>query len=344
MGRRRKGPWFREQDQSWYTTYRDRPHKLGTAEQPYSEIEQAYHELLAKGQKPSRLTVAWLADEFLEEVQRDRSPSTYAWYKRYLDSCVKYVGSKLKADALTPTIVAKWVSLDYGHRTESTQHAAARSIVRLMNWAVAQQHLLRSPLVGYTKPQPGRREYYVSPDEYKLCLEHSTGSFRLLVEFLWESGVRPQEVRIIESRWVDGRKIVLPARRSKGKKRPRTIWLNERAAEIAVQLCQKHPTGPIFRNSRGVPWTKDSLACAFARLKKRTGIKELCATAVRHGFATRKLKETHDIAGVGVLMGHANPNMVAKIYQHLAQDDNHMLSLLDGGSVTGSGTPPVGQA
>ncbi len=117
------------------------------------------------------------------------------------------------------------------------------------------------------------------------------------------------------------------------------IYLDDVAAEIVDRLCKASPSGPIFRNQQGRAWSKDAVNCAFVRLRGKTGIEGLCTYALRHGFATAALKRGVDTTTVGVLMGHANPNMVAKVYQHLGQDDNYMLgvvSKLNAGNVAAS--------
>jgi hypothetical protein len=39
------------------------------------------------------------------------------------------------------------------------------------------------------------------------------------------------------------------------------------------------------------------------------------------------LKSGVDSIKLGVLMGHADPSMVARVYQHLIEDDEHMLEI-----------------
>lgn len=328
MPRKRKGPWQRTEDGCWYTTVGRKVLKLGTADTPWDESERAYHALHSKGEAPARLTVARVCDDFLDFCERQRSKGTYDWYANYLRNFVVHVGARLKVEDLTPQTVGDWISRNYGDLSASAQHAAARCVTRAMNWAVAERMIRQSPLVGYTKPAATSREGYVTPEQYALCLEHARDPFRDLLIFLWETGCRPREARIIEAQWIDGSKVVLPAKLSKGKKRRRVIYMNETATEIATRLAGKHSHGPIFRNSNGMPWTKDSINCAFRRLKKKTGMNGLCAYVLRHGFATKSLKQGIDTTTVGVLMGHSNPNMVAKVYQHLGQDDDYLLGVV----------------
>jgi integrase len=342
MARRRKGPWQRNQDGCWYTTVGRKVVRLGSVDDPWDAIEDAYHREHAKGSKPAQLTVAWLCDQFLDYAKLHRADGTYHWYKFYLDEFFAAVGPKLLVDQLTPRRVNDWIQSRFGRHSDTVQHHAARCVVRAMNWAVKERLIDRSPLIGLVKPSPTNRETAITPAQFKTCLEHAKGPFRDVLLMLWHTGCRPQELRLIEARWVDGNKIVLPALKSKGKKRRRVIYLNPTAAGIVQRLSAANPTGPIFRNQLGNPWTKDAINCGFVRLRSKTGIDGLCAYALRHGFATEALKSGVDTTTVGVLMGHSNPAMVARVYQHLAQDDDYMLGVvtrLNAGNGAAIGNP-----
>ena len=341
MARKRRGPWQRKQDGCWYTTVGRALHKLGDADTPWPMVEDAYHKLLAKGEKPSRVYVAWLCDQFLDYVEKHREPTTYGWYKHYLTEFCATIGPRLRVEQLAPKTLSDWIDSRFGKCSDTVKHHAARCTVRVMNWAVKERLIDRSPLAGFVKTAPGNRETAITQIQFDLCLENVKGPFRDVLVMLWHTGCRPQELRRIESSWVDGKKIVFPAAKSKGKKRRRVIYLDAIAAEIVERLCGANPAGPIFRNQRGNTWTKDALNCGFVRLRRKTKIEGLCAYAMRHGFATAALKKGVDTTTVGVLMGHANPAMVAKVYQHLSQDDGYMLGVigqLNGGSAAVSGS------
>ncbi|MDA7980518.1 MAG: tyrosine-type recombinase/integrase [Pirellulales bacterium] len=47
--------------------------------------------------------------------------------------------------------------------------------------------------------------------------------------------------------------------------------------------------------------------------------------ALRHSWATRALQKGTDPLTVAILMGHEDPSMLSKVYQHLALDPKHML-------------------
>ena len=48
--------------------------------------------------------------------------------------------------------------------------------------------------------------------------------------------------------------------------------------------------------------------------------------ALRHSWATNALKRGIDSLTVAILMGHQDPSMLAKVYQHLSHNPEHLLS------------------
>ena len=83
----------------------------------------------------------------------------------------------------------------------------------------------------------------------------------------------------------------------------------------------------VFENADGNPWTADAVNCRFQRLKRTHRLAEF-AYALRHGFCQRKLEAGVDHLTVAELMGHANGAMVATVYSHLGQADDHLRKAL----------------
>ena len=144
--------------------------------------------------------------------------------------------------------------------------------------------------------------------------------FKDLLAVTWETGCRPQESLRVEARHVDlaGERWFFPASESKGEKKPRVVYLTPTALEISKRLTEKHPTGPIFRNTDGVPWTTDAINCRFCRVQKTKGVK-YSLYALRHTWVNRMLLSGCDAFTVALLAGHSDPSMLAKHYAHLTQ-------------------------
>lgn len=286
-----------------------------------------------------KVLVTIVCDRFLIHQQTAGARSTYDWYARFLRPFTARFGS-LTVDDITPSRVHQWITDTYGNLSASAQHAAARAVVRAFNFAVQERIIPTSPLIGFRKPAPSRRESTVTPVQYAACLKAAVESRRVdgiweqvrlpirdVIKMLWHTGCRPQELRIIEACHVAGRKIVLPRELSKGKRRQRVIYLNDTAAAIVERLSAEHPTGKLFRNSNGGAWTKTALAHAFRRLGRQAGIEGLCCYSFRHAWITRQLEKGTDVATVAALAGNS-PRMVLDVYSHVAENEARLLTVL----------------
>jgi integrase len=261
-----------------------------------------------------------------------------------------------------------------------------RTVKRCLNWSVKQGFLEVNPVASLEIPSGDHKEIVFSADDVAKLLSYIRNpALRDLVVTTWETGCRPQESLRVEARHVDHEppRWVIPKRESKTKRLTRVIYLNERAMEITGRLTKLHPDSPIFRNSKGNPWTTEAVNCAFQGLRQRMGkdeikqrglkitskqieekIKtlsptrtsrgtvvqktkaELCCEAkrkltfrlcidltpryslyaLRHSWATQALLKGVDPLTVAILMGHEDPSMLSKVYQHLALNPKHMLA------------------
>jgi hypothetical protein len=63
--------------------------------------------------------------------------------------------------------------------------------------------------------------------------------------------------------------------------------------ELSRKLCDRHPTGPIFRNEDGNPWTLQAINCRFRRKRNRKNDKldkGITAYVYRPSWATDALE------------------------------------------------------
>jgi integrase len=268
------------------------------------------------------ISTADLVFRFLAAQQTQLAPSSHKWYAGYLLQFAKNCRA-LPADKITCAIVSKWIA----RYPDASQHNAARTIIRVCNWAEAERLLPASPLRGFRKPSPTRRQSSLTPPQYALCVKQSTGPLRDVVKFLYHTGCRPQELRTIESRWITGPKIIMPLAESKGHKKRRVIYLDSMAMGVALRLSSVNNHGPIFLNSHGDRWNKNSLRLAFQRLRRRTGLTALCAYQFRHAFITRLLERGVDVATVAAVAGNS-PAMVLEVYNHVDANEIRLLSIV----------------
>jgi integrase len=283
-----------------------------------------------------QISVGDVIYRFLAFQKGQGAKGTYNWYRNYLLRFADKHG-RLPIEQLTSSIVHQWLS----KYPDGSKHNAARTVVRAMNWAVQERIISTSPLGGFRKPPQTRREKALTAAEYAKCLRAMRETKRIdgiltlvqnrpladAIKFLWHTGCRPQELRVIESQWVEGPKIVLPRALSKGKRNRRVIYLDDMASKIVARRSQQYPTGPIFRNSADQPWRMSALALSFRRLGKRLEIPGLCAYNFRHSRITRWLENGKDVATIAALAGNS-PRMVLEQYNHVAQNEKRLLDEL----------------
>jgi integrase len=195
-----------------------------------------------------------------------------------------------------------------------------RAVNRAFNWAINQELIDRNPARGVEKPSPPHREDFVTEEEYDAVLAHSDEVFRDLVIVAWECGPRPQELLAVEARHVELDKARWHFPPPEGKKnRRRFVYMTPEAQVIVARLVRKHPSGPIFRNSKGRPWTPFSVNCRFQRLEEEVG-RKLCLYLFRHSYITGKLVAGVDSAIVKDLAGHVDAQMINRVYGHVAEN------------------------
>ena len=336
-------PWFWASRQSYYVTIRGERHHLGPDK---AAADRRFHELMARRAEPVATPAhppathgplaADIFDRYLDWCQKHRAARTYEWYRDHIQAFLASLpdaGSRAAA-ALRPFHVVEWVDAHPGW-SAAYRRGAITAIQRPFNWAVRLGYLDTTPLRHIEKPRAQRREQAVTPQEFVRIRDHypPDDPFRTLLEFCWDTGCRPQEVTRIEARHVDlaGLRVTFGAHEAKGRRRPRVIHLTDHAAGLLGRFITEAPSGPLFRNAKGRPWTRFALNCRFCRLKKHLGSK-FAVYSLRHGFGTRKLVEGNDALTVAELMGHRDARMLATVYQHLDRHEGYLREALRAGS------------
>lgn len=338
MPKKHPEPFWRTQTKSWYVQFGRDQVRLGRDE---AEAYARYHELMAERARagpdaapagrpvaepigPRTMLAVVLVDEFLSWVKLNRSKGTATIYSQYLVDFAKSLPEGLSADQVKPFHLTKALE---AHPTwgVNTRGNYIRTVKNAFGWGAREGYIADSRVEKVKAPAYEPRETVVSPLEWGEIMDAvKLPQARDLLELAYETGSRPQEIRAIEARHVQGHQVVFPTRKSKGRKFSRTIYLGtDRAREIVARLAEAHPSGPILRNSEGRPWNKDSINCLFVRIQKKLG-RKFHLGALRKSFATEALKNGVDPLTTAHLMGHRDATMVAKVYARVQQDAEHM--------------------
>lgn len=318
-------PFFRKQTGSWYVKLGKDFIPLGRDE---AEAREEYHEIMAKRRKATVTaedSVAHLIDLRWNWVKKNLAPTTATRIKGVLTSFKAFIGPKLKVRKLKPFHVTNWLDEKYPTNGDTSRHTLITHVKGAFTWAAEQGYIEVSPIANMKKPSPAIRQEFLHADVWPKVIALATDEpFKEFLTVMLDSGARPQEMFKIEAHHLDGRQLVFEIKDSKGKKRNRVIWLPDSAFKIVVALAKKYPTGSLFRNSKGIPWNKDSVRCRFRRLKKRLNEPKLTATTLRHSYAHNRLISGQEPLYVSKLMGHVDGRMLATRYGHIEKNSDFM--------------------
>jgi integrase len=223
-------PFFRESRGLWYIQFGGKQYNLGRGTEEDAveaavelkkklRLEVARHEALVDSEY-----VETLAVKFVQWCAKNRSPETAECYQARIQSFLDHAKDIRVAD-LKPYHLDDWCDV---HPTwsDGMKRGAMMAVQRCLNWAAKKGYIPFSPIAKVEKPQGGKRDYLITPEEYGRILSLlPSEEFRELVTVTWETGCRPQEVVIVEGRHVDVKyaRWIFERENSKGKKRQRVV-------------------------------------------------------------------------------------------------------------------------
>jgi integrase len=336
-------PFFRPKKNRWYVQLDGKHVNLGPDK---DAAFRRYYELMAERKQPVPVVatpadpaLVSVLDAFLDWCQRHREKRTYETYKERIQQFTSSLAdTRMLARDLRPYHLQQWVDA-HPDWNSGMKRGRLQSVQRALNWAVKQGILDKSPVGFMEKPPPGKRENVIDFATYQRMRDlTATQEFRDLIDVCWETGCRPQEIWRVEKRHLDvpRKRWVFPIQESKGKRKIRIVYLTDLALGICQRLALKHPSGSLFRNSDGVPWTRFAVSLVFGRMVKHLG-KKYALVDFRHTFVQRSLKASVDPVTLSFLLGHADTSMLAKTYAHLDQDVAHLREALTKANITPAG-------
>ena len=275
-------PWYWKARKTWCVYHKGDKILLG----PDREAAfQAYHRIMAapeqKCQPLQAGAVAAILDDFLTWTEENRAPKTFTRYRDFIQSFVSKYG-RLECGSLNPSHVTLWLNAQSGWNS-TTKRNAITALQRGFNWAVKNRGLERNPIRGMEKPEAKRRTTVVSASEFDDLLMHAEDvSFRDLLIVSYDAGTRPQETKTLEARHfqVDKQRAVIPGEEAKGGRTRAIYFPTDRSLEIVKRLAVQHPTGPLFRNSKGNPWTSSAVKLRFERIQVNVGREEMAKRGI----------------------------------------------------------------
>jgi integrase len=308
----------------WETSKDGVTYNLGTNER---QALKQFYQIHGNDTKPgATMYVVDLFDLYLRWSETHHAKRSHEQISSALTSFAEVVGTLRVCDVL-PLHLTTWLEKRCPRRpvngskpvTDNTRHNYASHVTGVFTWAVKQGVIPGSPFYGYTKPTKTPRALCLKKDQWEQVLAHiQDDAFHDLIQFLRNTGCRPQEARILEARHISFKEKLVRFADGEvpGKKGEREILLNDEALAILKRCALKYPTGPVLRNTQGKPWGKDSMNCRFQRLKNKLPFR-VHAYVARHSFATDMLEAGASTGAVAAVLGHRSPRMVESVYGHI---------------------------
>jgi integrase len=317
-------PWYRASKGTWYATVDGKKVSLGVrGEENEADAYQAWHRLMAgvtveKTKPKAEPSVREIIGAFLADCEGRVKPRTLRGYRDFLTPFATQYGS-LKPSELTPTLAET-----YSRRpgwSSSTRHDFLGTLAGAFRWAERARVIERTPLVGLRRPPKASRglEVLLTAEERVRLSDSATPLFRLVLEVLWGTGMRPGEAAAItaENFDPDAGLVRLKEHKTAHKGKGRVIYLTPGVVGLLKGLKEKHGSGPLLRNRCGRPWTGWAIVKAMQATRERAGLPGKVAYGLRHTFATDALANGVPDAQVAELLGHSGTAMLHKHYSHL---------------------------
>lgn len=205
----------------------------------------------------------------------------------------------LPVDQLIRLHIDEWVishpNWKGGKRTQ------IQAVKRALNYAVEAGMIPTNPIRGYKVARSNPRQTYITPEQEEALYSHSNPILADAIRICIRVGVRPgSEFAKVTAKHIKdyGNRMEWRFAPSESKtKKERIVRITDPAIiEIVRRQMARYPTGPIFRNTKGTPWTYRTLKEAFSRVRKRLQTKgveinpDVSMYSCRHTYAKRTLQ------------------------------------------------------
>lgn len=324
-----KKPFYFSQKKCWYV--RDQHGKairLHTDEQEAYRIWQKMVDANSDLTHPN-VSFAAIVGEWLGEHELSTSAKQFHVTKKRLKAFSEFANCPAKE--IRASLILRWLKIQ--EWSPWTERACISAIKRVMKWAHAEGYLPKNPLAEMRLKEPAYRTRVVTVDEHKLLVDSSRaqpgGKAFALYLIASHCGARPQQLRRVTEKDVhaSGHAWVFQDHKTVDKiGKPLVVYLSPCLQTITKILLAHRKNKPLFLQSTGKPWIKDTVSQRFRRLRERLKLDDsIVPYCYRHTFATDALLAEVPVATVAVLLGHVDSRMVSKVYGHLDQVSSHLL-------------------
>ncbi len=174
--------------------------------------------------------------------------------------------------------------------------------------------------IKYSKIPQKIQRFLTREEVSKLLNAISNWKHRLMIEFIYGSGLRVSELLNIKIKDLNLDKDYGFVRNGKGGK-DRLIVLSKIVSEKIKNLIELENlalNGYLFVSNRGRKYSVRSIQKIIKNACKKCGIeKKVHPHTLRHSFATQLVENGYDISQVQAMLGHKSPE-TTMVYTHIA--------------------------
>jgi site-specific recombinase XerD len=209
-------------------------------------------------------------------------------------------------------------------RKNSTIHREITDIQAIINWAVERKIIHYNPLAGYKKPRP--ETDIVIPPTLSEMIEidrHAPDHLRRALKIIYYTGARPGK-EITSLKWSnvnwDQNTIRIVSAKKHGLKY-RDVPICEDFRKLLEEWMKEDRAKGDGINDISIINYKNkpiiSLQTSWGRAKRMAGItRAIRPYSYRHAFVSSLLDSGADLKSVSEIVGHSNPNLTLRVYQH----------------------------
>lgn len=207
----------------------------------------------------------------------------------------------------------------YAATSQAVHKAALKKGVKALYTDLQQRAIIDAAFAEIKTPKPDRvihREEIITPDEYAAMKRFASDKDRLIMQALYDTGLRVSELCGIEvKRCTVKKEAVFIAITGKGGKERRVFISNELYNAIREAFAGKRY---LFETRGGRAYERQYIHFIIKRAGERgTGRTDIHPHSFRHTFATRLLiTEKRSITAVSHYMGHSSTAITSDYYIH----------------------------
>jgi integrase len=313
---------------------------------PLSDVKAAYLRLIAgpvDDAPADGVTVLQVCTAYLAKVKDDGAASTFTGRQNTLfDFCFglpsRFVPGRgierpdpktsdyihdgfgrYAVSKLMPLHLDQWLQ---AHPTwKGGRRTRIQAVKRALNYGVESGLIAANPIRGYKTPKQRGRVTYLTPEQEKALCDEANSALAVAVKICIRTGARPgcEFAKLTAAHVTDhGERMEWRFNADESKTRNlRIIRITDpEILKTVRQQIEQFPTGPIFRNTIGKPWSRELLTEKFCNLKNRLAKRgmefdaDCCMYSCRHTYAKRVLQgfwtgKATNIETLAKLMGNS---------------------------------------